>query len=377
MSTTTQPALCSTIEKTPVLRTIVGFCSDIVLWCVLAGIIVGITSLCDVDSKQLNKHQSTVLLTLHDAYSLSKGSMVRLMGVPIGYVESVKLAPSNSVLVLLKLNPDIASLPVGAKGTVVAYGLGGSKSLDFELPSHPSKQAILGREVALSVSNPLRQKALLQAQIEVAKTLEAGARSLEASLSKFPILQQQGNIAKAQQDSEAMIQGQEQFINALLKFQHQLNWGTQNAKAFVESYKNSTDEMSELLAIYSPKLRQQLDSLDTLSSDNPIQQGKEARKNVGLLAQTLKQQALHFHAELHPLQQQLNQLQYKIQQYNTNLNSSSTAISPQPNTPLNLPQRVEQIRQQLQRQNPFNSSQVVVPAVLTPTPPDVVPSTVD
>jgi ABC-type transporter Mla subunit MlaD len=135
-------------------QNLLAFSSDLLLWLVLTLVVVGITTLFDMDAKQLTKHKTTLMLTLQDAYSLSKGSMVRLMGVPIGYVDNVTLAPNNSVVVLLKLNPEIPSLPVGAKGTVVAYGLGGSKSLDFELPNPTEKQAGNGREAVLSVSNP-------------------------------------------------------------------------------------------------------------------------------------------------------------------------------------------------------------------------------
>lgn len=381
MSTNAQPALCNQIEQTPVLRTIIGFCSDIVLWCVLTGVIIGITSLFDLDPRQLNKHQSTVLLTLHDAYSLSKGSMVRLMGVPIGYVESVKIAPNSSVMVLLKLNPEISSLPVGAKGTVVAYGLGGSKSLDFELPTPEEKQAGTGREVALSVSNPLRQKALLQAQIEVAKTLEAGARSLEASLSKFPILQQQGSIAKIRVDSTNMIQGQEEFIRALLKFQHQLDWGTHNANAFINSYKTNTDELQNILTAYSPKVRRQLNNLNSFSNNTAINSTKATQQNVTAFSKTLKQRVQHIHAELAPLQRQLQQLQTKINQYPASQpNSNGTGTLPTQNntTQPNFPQRVEQIRQQLKQQPLFNPSAVVVPPTEPkPIPAEAVPLTVN
>ncbi|MCS6266823.1 MAG: MCE family protein [Vampirovibrio sp.] len=320
--------LATTMNKTPknnpAIAGLVGVGSDLLLWLVITGVVVGITTLCDMDTKQLAKHKTTIMLTLQDAYSLSKGSMVRLMGVPIGYVDNVKLAPNNSVIVLLKLNPDITTLPAGAKGTVVAYGLGGSKSLDFELPTATEKQAGSGREAALSVSNPLRQKALLQAQIEVAKTLEAGANSLADSLNHFPTLQQQGNITKVRDDSFHMINGQEQLITALIKFQKQLSTGVHSAKTLVETFRSSTEKTDKWVSLYSPKVLETLNHQNALQSSLKVSgEGMETGRSLWGISQGLQSQVKGLQFELKPLNTKLQHLETSIQKLKTNLNESA------------------------------------------------------
>ena len=313
--------------KSPFLTGLLAIASDLGLWLVLTLLVVGITTLCDIDPKQLTKHKTTILLTLQDAYSLSKGSMVRLMGVPIGYVDNVKLAPNNSVIVLLKLNPDIPNLPAGAKGTVVAYGLGGSKSLDFELPNATEKHAGNGREALLSVSNPLRQKALLQAQIEVAKTLEAGANSLADSLSHFPTIQQQGNIAKVRADSTKMIQGQEQFIRSLIQFQHQLSFGADSARSLVDTFRSSTEKTDKWVNLYSPKVLENLNRKPITFELSPNAAGEMMAGTRSLLgiSQGLQAQVKGLQVELKPLNTKLLKLETSIQKFKTQLHETNPA----------------------------------------------------
>jgi ABC-type transporter Mla subunit MlaD len=307
---------------------LLAFSSDLILWFVLTLVVVGITTLFDMDAKQLTKHKTTIMLTLQDAYSLSKGSMVRLMGVPIGYIDNVKLAPNNSVIVLLKLNPEIPSLPTGAKGTVVAYGLGGSKSLDFDLPNTTEKQAGNGREAVLSVSNPLRQKALLQAQIEVAKTLEAGANSLADSLSHFPTIQQQGNIAKVRVDSFNMIKGQEAFIQSLINFQQKLSAGAHSAKTLVDTFSSSTDKTDHWVSLYSPKIRTLVNRPPTFPSLQFLGEAGETGRSLQGIAQGIQAQAKGLQFELKPLHTKLQQLEGAIQK----LNTSTATVPPSTST---------------------------------------------
>jgi hypothetical protein len=293
------------------------------LWVLLTAVVVGITTLCDMDTKQLTKRKSMILLTLQDAYSLSKGSMVRLMGVPIGYVDNVKLATDNSVIVLLKLDPDIPSLPAGAKGTVVAYGLGGSKSLDFELPSATEKQAGTGREAALSVSNPLRQKALLQAQMEVAKTLEAGANSLADSLSHFPTFQQQGNIAQVREESFHLIQKQEQFIASLLSFKQQLSRGASSAQSLVDTFRAGTEKTDDWFSRYNPRLIEALHHPVTLPNFSPSEETLVAGRSLLDISQGLKTQIQGLQMDLKPFNQRLLQLESNIKTLKTHWQETS------------------------------------------------------
>jgi ABC-type transporter Mla subunit MlaD len=302
---------------------LLGVGSDLLLWLLITVVVVGMTTLFDMDAKQLSKHQTTIMLTLQDAYSLSKGSMVRLMGVPIGYVDNVKIAPNNSVIVLLKLNPEIPKLPAGAKGTVVAYGLGGSKSLDFDLPTPTEKQAGNGREAALSISNPLRQKALLQAQIEAAETLEAGANSLAESLSYFPTLQQQGTIATVNSDTFQLIEGQAQLIDSLQQFQQQLSTSTKSAKTLIETFRTSTEKTDSWVDLYGGKV---IDTLEQPPQSPPatlpaLNNTVQDTRSFWRLSKDLASQVTSLQFELNPLQAQLHRLEQNIEHFNAGLSS--------------------------------------------------------
>jgi len=81
--------------------------------------------------KQYNSYQ----VFMPDVYGVIAGSPVNMMGVPIGYVDKVKII-DNEVFVKFTLNKKNLKLPKGSIITVEFNGLGGSKSLEIYPPQY-------------------------------------------------------------------------------------------------------------------------------------------------------------------------------------------------------------------------------------------------
>ena len=99
------------------------------------------------NNKQYNSYQ----VFMPDIYGVIVGSPVNMMGVPIGYVDKVKII-DNEVFVRFKLNKKDLKLPKGCVITVEFNGLGGSKSLEIYPPNEESKI----RDEYLIVEEPKR-----------------------------------------------------------------------------------------------------------------------------------------------------------------------------------------------------------------------------
>lgn len=97
--------------------------------------------------KQYNSYQ----IFMPDVDGVIVGSPVNMMGVPIGYVEKIKII-DNEVFVRFTLDKKGLKLPKGSIVTVEFNGLGGSKSLEVYPPNEDSKT----REEYLIVEEPKR-----------------------------------------------------------------------------------------------------------------------------------------------------------------------------------------------------------------------------
>jgi len=84
------------------------------------------------------------------------GSPVHMMGVPIGYVNKIKII-DNEVFVRFRLTQKDLKLPKGSTITVEFNGLGGSKSLEVYPPTEESKN----REEYIVVEAPKRLGAIV------------------------------------------------------------------------------------------------------------------------------------------------------------------------------------------------------------------------
>ena len=94
---------------------------------------------------------NTYQIFMPDVDGVIVGSAVNMMGVPIGYVDRVKII-DNEVFVQFTLNKKDLELPKGAIVTVEFSGLGGSKSLVVYPPNDDTKRG----EAYLVVQAPKR-----------------------------------------------------------------------------------------------------------------------------------------------------------------------------------------------------------------------------
>lgn len=86
-----------------------------------------------------NREYNTYQIFMPDVDGVIVGSAVNLMGVPVGYVDKVKII-DNEVFVQFTLTKKGLELPKGAIVTVEFSGLGGSKSLVVYPPNDDTKK---------------------------------------------------------------------------------------------------------------------------------------------------------------------------------------------------------------------------------------------
>lgn len=98
-----------------------------------------------------NNQYNSYQIFMPDIYGVIVGSPVNMMGVPVGYVDKVKII-DNEVFVRFTLNKKDLKLPKGCIITVEFNGLGGSKSLEIYPPNEESKT----RDEYLIVEEPKR-----------------------------------------------------------------------------------------------------------------------------------------------------------------------------------------------------------------------------
>jgi ABC-type transporter Mla subunit MlaD len=171
------------------LRYPLCLCSDFVLWFVLGLGLLG--SILAMDFKALPfvpQPTQNIRLNVEDAYSLSEGSPVLFMGVPVGYVKAVHLnADKNSIEIDYTLENPSLKIPSDAEALIVAAGLGGAKSLEFSQSFLHSDAMNNTSPHQQKVIQPFRQKLMWSYQIKVANTLRQGANSLGNALNTIPV----------------------------------------------------------------------------------------------------------------------------------------------------------------------------------------------
>lgn len=84
-----------------------------------------------------NNLKNTYYTFFNDVDGLVKGSVVRLMGIDIGYVRDIKIF-DNKVFVSFLITKQNIEVPKHATATIAFYGLGGSTSLELD-PSTSSE----------------------------------------------------------------------------------------------------------------------------------------------------------------------------------------------------------------------------------------------
>lgn len=90
-------------------------------------------------------------LFMPDVDGLIVGSPVKFMGVQVGYVQKIKILPTEVYLKIVITQKDLR-LPKGSVATVEFNGMGGSKSMEIYPPNSQSTVS----EKIITVQNPVR-----------------------------------------------------------------------------------------------------------------------------------------------------------------------------------------------------------------------------
>ena len=107
---------------------------EFVIWFfILCLVVVGIK----IHRYHSEKELVTYQIFMQDVDGLIVGSPVKFMGVPIGYIDKVKIVANDVYLKLIITEKDV-ELPKGSIATVEFNGLGGSKSLEIYPPTKES-----------------------------------------------------------------------------------------------------------------------------------------------------------------------------------------------------------------------------------------------
>jgi ABC-type transporter Mla subunit MlaD len=269
--------------------------------------------------KLLTKAQAVVLPAV-DAYSLEQGSSVRLMGVPVGYIRALSFnKTTQTVNVAIQLYDYAPELPPNAVGTIVSSGLGGSKSIDFSLPTLPNTETSLFKpptdndaepSEAVQLETPLHQQAFMQYQIDVAKALQAGAEGLSEALSHSTLAEQKALLHQGgEQTAQALTQMM--TIKQELKTLHQqLQWLLKRGQQFGASGQLGADKVKRFLAEYQQ---------DASAVTSAKQQTAQALSMAVAQLEQLKNQLLPLNNKLTHEPKQLLQWQAQLEKLNTSM----------------------------------------------------------
>ena len=122
--------------------------AEAIIWIIIISLVVfGIK----YHNYKEKKEYRTYQIFLQDVDGLIVGSPVRMMGVPIGYIEKIKII-GDTVYVKFIMTEKETALPKGVIATVEFNGLGGSKSLEIYPPTAQS----LATNKLIVIQSPMR-----------------------------------------------------------------------------------------------------------------------------------------------------------------------------------------------------------------------------
>lgn len=167
--------------------------SDILLWIVLA-LVVG-AGVFGVRAQLAQRQGETVVIHFRDANEITRGSLVRMMGTEIGYVDNIKLRKDN-VAVTIRTYPEALEIPSGSLFTVQFTGLVGAKSIEIVPPRVP-RPNVHGKPL-YRVEEPIRLKDNMNYQMDILQDLQVGAENITDFFGKKkPVEELQVNIQQA------------------------------------------------------------------------------------------------------------------------------------------------------------------------------------
>ena len=112
------------------------------IWLIILSLIAGIGAFC---YNKFYVKPNIYVIKFSDIDGITKGSPVRLMGINIGYVRSLK-SVSKHIDVEIIVTKRKVKIPEGTRANVVFYGLGGSKSIELMPPDGDCEVGILSGE---------------------------------------------------------------------------------------------------------------------------------------------------------------------------------------------------------------------------------------
>ncbi len=212
-----------------------GIISDILLWVVLLGLCIAALYYGVIVPSQA--HRQLIEVSFKDANEITRGSMVRMMGVEIGYVEQIELK-KDRVNMWIKTYPDSPKIPSGSTFTIQFTGLVGAKSIEVIPPKirRPHRHG----EPQYFVEEPIRLKDTNKYQIDIARALQRGAENFSDFFGKKKSVEElQFNIDESNQNlmaaNQKLIGIHTQFREASHKFSPYLDHFAQTANDFAIS----------------------------------------------------------------------------------------------------------------------------------------------
>ncbi len=196
---------------------------ELAIWLiVLAVAVVGVKTYRYHKLKELKTYQ----IFMPDVYGMIVGSPVKLMGVQVGYVQTIKVV-NNNVYVKFVITEKDVEIPEGSVATVEFNGLGGSKSLEI---TQPTKETLASKQLIV-VTQPIRLFDSMNLLNEMFDKLDS-----IAFRSAFFVDQFTGNSPLKRVDPELLLKE----LNAINSTLDNINKNSQNFKEKMKERKHES-----------------------------------------------------------------------------------------------------------------------------------------
>lgn len=220
-----------------------GLLSDVVLWLVFLYILGW--GVWYFGFQQPENNRQVIALKFNDANELSRGAIVRMMGVEIGHVSRIQLKQDH-VDVVIKTRPGVPKIPSGSTFTILFTGLVGSKSIEIEPPKIP--QPYRRGEPVYYAEDPIRMKQTMQYQIDVARALQRGAENFADFFGKKKsVAELQFNIQQAKTVTAEASRKLVRVNNKMVGAQGEFAQGMNNVADTMVNFAGTAQEAAYLL----------------------------------------------------------------------------------------------------------------------------------
>lgn len=251
----------------------------------------------------LRKHDqaySTYVVYLHEEVSgLSVQSPVRYNGVPVGYVKSIGLVPSNPQLVQVMLDIE-QNTPVNTStvATLMSQGITGVDyiGLQSQKVNAPPLQKHAGEEYPVIPSRPSLLVQLSEVLPEITQKMTKLSDSISQLFDKKNTQSLSETLQNVQVFTKALKDSSDHIKESMASLQTILEHAKEASKGFPELISTTTNTMKELHTTAE-------------SATNTMKAGRAAMNNLSQQLVPSAQQAL----------QQLNNIEVNLQQFTSQL----------------------------------------------------------